>query len=285
MRPHESILEYRGARHLKLAAVLCALAAAAYAWYALDPSNPPYYGGTWLGYTLGGVSAVLVVWLLALGVRRRAYRSVLGTVEGWTSAHVYFGVAVAFTSALHAGFEFGCNVHTLAYVLLLLTVASGIVGVYLYLSLPPQITRNLAGETLEAILLRIADLDRQCRRLAFDLPDEVAAIVTKAARAHARELSAAGPLRRRLRGERVRCPTREACAALRLAGVQLSGEAATRHEQLLRAMTQKSALIARVRRHLRMNALLQVWLYAHVPLALGLLGALVAHVLAVFYFW
>jgi len=35
----------------------------------------------------------------------------------------------------------------------------------------------------------------------------------------------------------------------------------------------------------RYRALLEVWLYAHVPLAFALLAALIAHVVSVFYFW
>jgi hypothetical protein len=50
-------------------------------------------------------------------------------------------------------------------------------------------------------------------------------------------------------------------------------------------MTRKSALVDRVRRDLRYRALLEVWLYAHVPLAFALLAALIAHVVSVFYFW
>ena len=50
-------------------------------------------------------------------------------------------------------------------------------------------------------------------------------------------------------------------------------------------MTRKSALIDRVRRHLRYRALLEVWLYGHVPLSFALLAALIAHVVSVFYFW
>lgn len=285
MRQHESILEYRRGRYFKLAVALCALACGAYLVQTLAPSGPRPYGGTWLGYTLGCVAAALVLWLLALGVRRRAYHSRLGTVQGWTSAHVYLGVAVIVIATLHTGFEFGWNVHTLAYVLLLLTVASGAWGTIAYLRLPERITRNLAGEPLEALLLRVADLDRQCRRLALDLPDEVATRIARATRSTLRELSAGRSLRQQLRAERVRCPTRAACDELRRIGAHLGGEDAVRLDRLLRGLMQKSVLLERVRRHMRMTALLQVWQFVHVPLAFALLGALIAHVLAVFYFW
>ncbi len=41
---------------------------------------------------------------------------------------------------LHAGFQFGWNVHTLAYALMCLVVASGVVGTVLYLRYPAQMS-------------------------------------------------------------------------------------------------------------------------------------------------
>ena len=78
---------------------------------------------------------------------------------------------------------------------------------YAYLHYPALITANLSGDTLESALLKIADLDRRCRRIALDLPDAANALVLGATRAAARQAQLAGSLRQRLRGERVRCPT------------------------------------------------------------------------------
>jgi len=50
-------------------------------------------------------------------------------------------------------------------------------------------------------------------------------------------------------------------------------------------MTRKSTLIDRVRRDLRYRAVMEIWLYAHVPLSFALLAAVIAHVVSVFYFW
>ena len=35
--------------------------------------------------------------------------------------------------------------------------------------------------------------------------------------------------------------------------------------------------------HLR--ALLEIWLYVHVPATIGLVAALIAHIVAVFFYW
>src|SRR5258706_7584218 len=172
---HYSFPEYARFRGFKAAIALAALAATAYLWHR-PPLKP--YGGTWLGYTLGTVGAALILWLLWYGVRKRSY-SASGTVQGWLSAHVYLGVALVVVVTLHTGFELGWNVHTFAYVLMLLVVASGLYGVFVYMRVPGAMTANLGEETLEAIVLRVSDLDREMREKALSLPDVLFALVDR----------------------------------------------------------------------------------------------------------
>lgn len=285
MRQHQSILEYQSGRYLRLSLGLCALAIGAYVWHEPPTEGLSPYGGTWLGYTLGTVGAVLILWLMLLGVRKRRYGSSMGSLQGWTSAHVYLGASLVVIVSLHSAFEFGWNVHTLAYVLMLLVIASGIFGVYAYLHFPELMTKNLGDETLEAVLLKIADLDRKCRTIALDLPDEVNLVVMKASRAKARSAQISSSLRRQLAGEAVRCSTRDACDTLLRLGAKLTGEQAVLNGQLLTAMTRKSLLIDRMRRDLCLRARLRVWLFLHVPLSFALVAALIAHVVSVFYYW
>src|SRR5258706_2640793 len=173
---HFSIREYARFRWFKAATALATLAAAAYLWHR-PPLKP--YGGTWLGYTLGTVGAVLILWLMAYGIRKRRYASTAGTVQGWLSAHVYLGTALVVIVTLHTGFELGWNVHTLAYVLMLLVVASGFYGVFFYLRVPGAMTQNLGEDTLDSMLLRLADLDRDVREKALSLPDDLFALVDR----------------------------------------------------------------------------------------------------------
>lgn len=286
MRQHQSILEYRGGRYLKVALALCAAAIAAYAWHEPPTTYLKAYGGTWLGYTLGTVCAVLVLWLMLLGLRKRRYRSTLGTVQGWTSAHVYIGTSLLLLATLHCAFEFGWNVHTLAYALMVLVIASGFFGVYAYNRYPEMVTGNLAGETLETMLLKLADLDRKCRQLALDLPDEVNTVVMKATRIGPRETAQVGGPRWWSQVMNTECRVRAACDTLMKFSTRNLTPAQTKvNEQLIAEMTRKSALTDRVRRDLRFRKLLQLWLYVHVPMSFALLAALIAHVISVFYFW
>lgn len=285
MHQPPSLLDYRRGRYFKIALGLCVLVVGAYAWLQPGGVVQRPFGGSWLGYTLGVIAALQILWLMWLGVRKRRYRSRLGSVQGWASAHVYLGASLLVVASLHAGFEFGWNIHTLAFALMTAVIASGFFGVFAYLRYPQLITRNLGGETLDAVLAQIAELDRKCLRIALDLPDEINAIVMKACRLAPRDLRAGRSLRLKLPGRAPRDPTRQACVALARVGAGLPAGPARLNQQLLTAMTQKSVLIDRVRRDLRYRGMLQGWLALHVPLSFALLAALIAHIVSVFYFW
>ncbi len=291
-RHHHSVLEFRQGRYLKVAAFLCIAAIVAYGWY--EPLTqylnfplvyPKPYGGTWLGYTLGTVAALLIVWLMFLGIRKRSYGSSIGSVQGWTSAHVYLGTSLIILATLHCAFEFGWNIHTLAYVLMMLVIVSGFFGIFAYLRYPEHMTANLAGETLETMLLKVADLERKCKKLALDLPDEVNSLLINAIDTSAKRSALGGSLRRQLKGVDKRHPMRAARDRLLKMGGDFTANQAMVQEQLIAEMTRIITLTDRVRIDLRLRALMQVWLYFHVPLSFALLASLVAHIISVFYFW
>jgi hypothetical protein len=275
---HYSILEYARFRWFKAALGLTAAASAVYLWH--DPPSKPY-GGTWLGYTLGTISGLMVLWLLWYGVRKRRYRSTSGTVQGWLSAHVYLGTALVVMATLHTGFELGANVHTLAYLLLLLVVASGFYGVFVYLRVPGAMTDNLGEQTLQAILLRVNDVDREMREKALSLPDDLFALID----ASVAGTRLGGNFTRLVTGRDPECPTARAVQAWPQQARRLTGEAARIDKEVYGLLLQKHQMLERARRDLRLKAILDLWLYLHVPLAFMLLAALIAHVVAVFIYW
>jgi hypothetical protein len=273
-----SILEYAGFRWFKAAVFLSLIAAGVYLWD--DPPLKPY-GGTWLGYTLGTVGAVLILWLLWYGVRKRRYSSNAGTVQGWLSAHVYLGTALIVVATLHTGFELGLNVHTLAYVLMLAVVLSGFYGVFVYLRVPRAMTENLGEDTLDGLLLRIADVDREMREKALSLPDSAFALIDRSVTG----TRLGGSFGRLMSGRDRACPT---AAAVRDWGKHargLSGDVAKLDKEVFALLLKKNQLLERARRDLRHKAVLDFWLIFHVPLAFMLLAALTAHVVSVFIYW
>jgi hypothetical protein len=275
---HQSILAYARYRYLKLAVALTLVAIALYAWHR--PPNGPY-GGTWLGYALGTLGALMILWLAWFGVRKRQFGSTAGMLQGWLSAHVYFGTALIVIATLHAAFKVGWNVHTLAYVLMLAVIASGFYGVYAYLVYPRVMTDNLGEDTLEMLLIKIADLDKQARQIALSLPDSITKLVV----ASAQGTTIGGSWLRQLSGKDPSCPTDAAVVGVQNLGRKLVGEQAQTNRTLYTLLLKKQGLVARARRDVAFKARLDLWLYFHVPLSVALLAALATHIVSVFFYW
>jgi len=272
-----TVLQYQRFRYLKVALWLNALAILAYLIH-----RPPFgaYGGTWLGYTLGVISAAIVFLLLWLGVRKRQYRGT-SMLQGWLSAHVYLGASLIVLATLHSGFQFGWNVHTLSYILMLFVIVNGFYGMFAYLRFPGFITKNLGEDTLESILLKLVELDELAHLNALQLPDEIVEITRKARQ----ETLIGGNVIQQLIGRQVNCPTSVAVAKLREFGKNLKGVQPKHCHELYLLMLRREALVARARRDVMLRAHLEIWLYLHIPLSVGLLVALIAHITSTYFYW
>ena len=275
---HESFLAYKRFRHLKLALALVAACLVPYlAW------RPPtgHDGGTWLGYTLGTIGALLILWLMWFGARKRRYGPGSWSLKGWLSAHVYLGLSLIAVATLHAGFQVGLNIHTLAYALMIVVILSGIVGITAYAYLPRLMTRNRANQTLDDMAGGMTELDRQCAELALGLGDEFVAEVRRSRE----ETRLGGSAWRQLSGRDPRCGTARALARVQELAREVPAGMSERAAGLAVALHRKQELLQRAHRDIRLKALLDLWLYVHVPLSFALLAALAAHVIAVFYYW
>ena len=274
---HRTILEYRDYRYLKLAAFVVGAVILAYGWYRYPLGH---YGGTPLGYTLGTIAALLIAWLMWLGVQKRRYRAT-GDIKGWVSAHVYLGASLIVIATLHAGFQVGWNVHTLAYALMLVVIASGFYGVYTYLRFPSLMTGNLAEDTLESLTLKIAEVDREARRAAIGMSDDINGAVL----ASIQKTRIGGGVFAQLREQPSNCPTAAAVNMIKARTATLKGADARKHQELYGMILRKERLVARARKDIRFKAIMDLWLFFHVPLSVALLAALVAHIVAVFFYW
>jgi hypothetical protein len=276
---HQSILVFRNFRYLKWALAIVAIAAALY-WFH-DPAYGNPNGGTWLGYTLGGLGAALIVWLMWFGIRKRQYGGRGAPVEDWLSAHIYLGMALIIIGTLHTGFQFGWNVHTLAYVLMMIVIVSGVFGLFAYVRVPELMTHNRRGMTLVQMMQEISDLDAECREAALTLGDEINQIVLSAAQ----NTRIGGGVIRQLSGHDPDCSAAKASRAVRHLADNAPPGQAEGYRLLLGLLARKEELLARARRDVRFKALLDIWLYVHVPLSFALLGALIAHIVSVFFYW
>lgn len=273
---HRTFLEFGRYRYLKIAALIAANCALAYGWWRYPLGH---YGGTPLGYTLGTIGAVLILWLMWFGIQKRRYRATQN-LKGWLSAHVYLGASLVIIATLHTGFQVGWNVHTLAYVLMLIVIASGFFGVFAYLRFPRMMTENLAEDTLESVTLKIADIDREARKLALGMPDDVNDAVLLSVQTTRIGGGVIAQLRERVR----HCPTSEAVHIVLAYASKVKGEAAQRQQSLYALMLRKERLVARARADVRYKAIMEIWLYFHAPCSFALVAALTAHIISVFFY-
>lgn len=288
---HRSLLLFRGARYLWWSLFLLVISSGL---YVTQGNVQPPNGGTWQGYVLGSIGALLIVWLTALGIRKRAYRSTMGSMQGWTSAHVYLGTALLIIATLHAGFQVGWNLHTLAYILMCVVVASGFFGLYSYLNNPELISKNREGGSRAVLFAELFELDKQSRSLAQKCAPEVGTAVassiertTLGGGVHAQLFSRDDSFFVRGAGAPVRNTDQQAVVdfvAERLPRAQKGIEAANL-QQLIVLLCRRQAVLRRIRRDIRLRGWLQIWLYFHIPVTFALLFALVVHILSTFVYW
>lgn len=273
-----NVLAIHGYRYLKLALAIGGASVVAWLWERSGEGAPTVsFGGTPTGYVLGTIAAAIVVLLTWFGARKRSYASTFGTVQGWLSLHVYLGLALVVIGTLHTGLELGWNVHSVAYALMMIVIASGVVGLYLYLRLPSEISRNLADDTLDSILLEIGDFDRAAAKIALQLPDAVIRVVTRSIE----KTRIGGSVVDQLRGSQPDDPTEAALTELEGLSASLTGASAATGTNLFGILARRAVLVRRARRDIQLRAQMGLWLYAHVPLTVGLLVALAAHILSV----
>ena len=276
---HESILIYKGFRYLKFSLVMAAASVVAYAAYT--PEVGPPNGGSALGYVLGVWGLGLIVWLAWFGVRKRRYGVGKQNLEDWLSAHVYLGLGLVIVATLHTGFQFGWNVHTLAYALMVLVILSGAFGVYTYVRYPTLITENRRGSTQREMLAQLAELDAKAREISARLGDNIHHEVMHAAET----LAIGGSALKQLAGRDRDCPAARAVKRVGEMALDLPAVDTEKGHLLLELLARKSQVVERLRRDLAFKAMMDVWLYFHVPLTFGLLAALTAHIVAVFFYW
>jgi uncharacterized membrane protein HdeD (DUF308 family) len=275
---HEGFLRHRNYKWLKIAAAVCAVAILAYLLIDVEPRPN---GGSWYGYTLGTIGALLILWLTALGVRKRAITRKRWSLKAWTSAHVYLGLSLIVIATLHTGFQFGLNIHTLAYLLMILVILSGIYGIWAYAFLPAALSDNRSEMTAAQMIDAVESIDKQIQISAQPLSDEDSHVVLDSLG----EDPFGGGLLRRLSGNPPKGGNAVALRIIRRRAMQCEGAEAIALDQVSVLMQRKAGALNRIRRHVRIRARLEVWLYVHVPLTFALIAALSAHIISVFFYW
>jgi hypothetical protein len=280
---HESFLRHAGFRWLWLGLLLCVIVGAGFALsYTMSGFHLKHTGSSWFGYTSGTIGAGLIVWLTCLGIRKRLMTDNAWSLKAWVSAHVYLGLSLIVIATLHSGLQFGWNVHTLAYALMMLVILSGVFGIIMYARLPEKLSDSRGETTQKQMLEKINALDGRMLDVARPLEQNQAALVRQAVQ----KTRIGGGFWQRLSGWHGNCPTRRAFQELSAARARMAaGPQATAMDQVLSLLEEKNATLDKARRYIRLRSLLEVWLYIHIPATLALIAALTAHIISVFFFW
>ena len=262
---HTSFLSHDRFKFLWVALGLGLISGLLYLFH--DPKEPPN-GGTWLGYSLGTVGAVLILWLTYLGRRKRNFLKGSGTVKGWVSAHVYLGAALLIVGTLHTGFQFGWNIHTVAYVLMCIVILSGFYGIYAYTALPSTRNNLKGSQTLEEIFVQVEDRDSQILKLVEGVNSEVSSAIKSAldrtviGGGYREQLFGIDKSLAMINGRLVSNPAQASILDYLIEALSKEkGESRERLGQLMNALAERKKLLDIIRNDIKAQARTSAWLW------------------------
>ena len=277
----ENFLSYQHHRWWKISLVSVPLLVLSYLIYR---SQTPPSGGTLMGLVYGNLSFAAILVLMYYGIRKRTYRTAAGSVQAWLSSHVYLGVLTLLLIPLHSGFHFAADIHTLAFILLTIVVLSGVLGAYLYLSVPHQFSQygpELVATGPDGIDTEYHRIVQQMRTLSEGKSEALSRICEE-------EIQRGRP--KRFAGWRLliqRHIPSSATSTLQEFQNYLGHVPATEREelqQLAALATRKRELTQRVQAQMRLKNLLDVWLFVHLPVSVMMLITVLIHIFTVLYY-
>lgn len=242
-------------------------------------SGEPRHGGTTLGIWLGLASLALIGLLILFGWRKRAYKSTLGTLDGWLQAHLYFGMVALPLVLFHAGFLFRDKLATAAFVTLVLVVGTGIVGAFLYRALPQRLTLVDSKVTIDEVSDQLNGLRQAMAQMAAGKSPAFSKLYAKIEKGAQPQGFAAW----RLLFSAGYSPGGEEKAWRSLLSLVEESEREPLRQLLVLARQQRE-LHHRLRLQLRYRNWLVAWLLIHVPLSFLLLALSLAHAAVAFYY-
>ncbi|HAZ41178.1 MAG TPA: hypothetical protein DCY52_02815 [Methylococcaceae bacterium] len=309
---HRSFIDKDNYFFVKVASLLSLISIVLYVVH--DPVGPPS-GNSWLGYTLGTIAGIIILWLVWFGVRKRTYINNRFSLVQWLSGHVWLGTSLLVLATLHCGFQFDPNMHTVFYFVMVLTVISGMVGVYFYIKVPASISRNLEKASSVQMHEEVDQIAREALEVAREIDPDVHELILFSVdrlflghrlptRKGLQELERVGAS---LVSRRGRVMTSESKKAAEQFGLQnpvsqarKSFEATRLHafvidlcfdrspgeklQKLLDLINDIVDRLTRLEKDRVANRQIRIWLLFHVPLSLATVIGLFVHIVSVFYY-
>ncbi|MDZ4784737.1 MAG: hypothetical protein SGJ02_01545 [bacterium] len=269
----ETILNYKNFLWLWICLAATTFFILIYAFH--DPIGLPY-GGTFLGYFYGILSAIGMCVLMWYGIRKRSYFSSKTTLKGALAFHIWLGTVLLILVPLHAGFHFGWNIHTLAYILMVFAILTGIWGAISYFSLAPEIESHRGKGSIKEMIQQLELLSVSIDGITIRRSREFVALTRKL------DFSFTPSIKSCLLGNPLMVPSSKETASL------VSALDSTEREEgvkLIGLLSRKYELAELVRKEVKTHFWLKLWLYMHAPLACGAFVVMWAHIISVFYYW
>ena len=256
--------------------VLLLAVSASYWYYARREF--PHGGSSWgLGY---GIAGTLLILLLAFfGIRKRWYRSTFGTLEQWMQSHIYLGLLVLVILVFHTGMRFQDRIAVATLILVIIVVASGILGAILYVTVPRLLTEVESNLTVQEMSDQLNQLARAMARIASGRSAAFQRIHDELTR----QTTPRGLAGWRLLVSRGRRAKQEAADWTRLITL-VPKEEQEDLRQMLVLSRQRKELLLRLLYQQRYKNVLEAWLYIHVPFTIALLVMAAVHIAGVFYY-
>jgi hypothetical protein len=264
--------------------LVCALIL--YAWKARHSGDiTPKVG---LGYALGIVGSLMMLALLLYPLRKTWKRlSRSGSMQAWFTLHMMFGVLGPALVIVHSNFGLESTNATVAMVVMLLVVASGIFGRYIY----SQVHIGMSGKRAEVSEL-LSDANAMRAAFGDDMqhaPEIETELKLYEETARAYRMSTLGSFRATLfLGFRSRKSHRfvrhEAQAIISARALREHWDRDTHRERLRAALSHFDAYFAAVRHAAGLHffeRLFRFWHVFHMPLFLLLIMVAIGHVVAV----
>jgi hypothetical protein len=252
---------------------------------ARTPAGPS--GGSTVGLAFGVIGSAFMVFAGLLAGRKKVAVWRLGRAQTWMRGHLWLGALSLPTIFFHAGFHFGGTLTTVLMILLMIVVASGILGAALQHYMPAMMTVEIPMETVfeqidhvRAQLVGEADaiVEKACGPLALEnaaFASVVGGNLLSASNTPAQLIPLRDFYARQMRPfllhERLRdkpLGTREKAVGIFERLRTLLPDSAHEPTRNLEAICEEER---QLRHQTRMHHCLHGWLMLHVPLSLALL--------------
>ena len=268
----ETFINYKSWKWFWITAAIVLIATV---WYLIDEPLMPKSGSTLYGYTIGILSGVIMIYLFWYGSRKRRYFAKVTTLREVLSAHIWLGLGLALLVPLHSGFRFHLNVHTMTYLVCMLTIITGVWGMYFYRTLPPEVKSNRGEGSLKNLIEQFDNLALSLRGMETGKSDSFISFINHFDNYHVPTLPEL------LFGKRAK-PLLKSDVALKLRTISDSERADAL--SAVSIIDKRQEFLTRIEKEALVQCWLKIWLILHVPLACGAMLLLIIHIISVLYF-